>query len=115
MHTWVSRIENKFSNDNADKDKNYQAYHARAAIYHGGIFGVGVGKSAIKQTLPQSVSDFIYVIVIRRIRLDRCSNAFVYLYYDDLPNDENYLSSSGIRAENVCDGNYANVFCTGFG
>ena len=69
VHTWVSRIENKFSNDNADKDKNYQAYHARAAIYHGGIFGVGVGKSAIKQTLPQSVSDFIYVIVIEEYGL----------------------------------------------
>ena len=62
-------VENKFSNDNADKDKNYQAYHARAAIYHGGIFGVGVGKSAIKQTLPQSVSDFIYVIVIEEYGL----------------------------------------------
>ncbi|MCT3860457.1 FtsW/RodA/SpoVE family cell cycle protein [Elizabethkingia anophelis] len=69
VHTWKSRIE-AFSKkkDEAlteeDKAKNYQVMQAKAAIVHGGAIGMGPGKSALKQTLPQSVSDFIFAIIV---------------------------------------------------
>lgn len=71
VHTWMSRIEvffdgkkvNEIENE-ADKAKNYQVNQAKAAIVHGGFNGIGPGKSALKQTLPQSVSDFIFAIIV---------------------------------------------------
>ena len=76
VHTWRSRIET-FSNtskiDNREdenlKAKNYQVNQAKAAIVHGGILGVGPGKSALKQSLPQSVSDFIFAIIVEEYGL----------------------------------------------
>lgn len=71
VHTWMSRIET-FTNskkttdveDESIKAKNYQVMQAKAAIVHGGFQGIGPGKSALKQTLPQSVSDFIFAIIV---------------------------------------------------
>ena len=71
VHTWMSRIET-FSNskkttdveDETLKAKNYQVMQAKAAIVHGGITGMGPGKSALKQMLPQSASDFIFAIIV---------------------------------------------------
>lgn len=60
-HTWKSRIEN-FMND--DGIETYQVQHAKAAINRGMPYGVGPGKSAFKQTLPQSSSDFIFAIIV---------------------------------------------------
>ncbi len=71
VHTWMSRIETFTSSKaNADvedesvKAKNYQVMQAKAAIVHGGITGMGPGKSALKQMLPQSASDFIFAIIV---------------------------------------------------
>ncbi|WP_226063638.1 FtsW/RodA/SpoVE family cell cycle protein [Kaistella polysaccharea] len=69
VHTWMSRVETftkKESqiDDEADKAKNYQIMQAKAAIVHGGIAGMGPGKSALKQMLPQSASDFIFAIIV---------------------------------------------------
>ncbi len=71
VHTWMSRIET-FTNskkttevdDENLKAKNYQVMQAKAAIVHGGITGMGPGKSALKQMLPQSASDFIFAIIV---------------------------------------------------
>ncbi|AYO58676.1 cell division protein FtsW [Chryseobacterium sp. 6424] len=71
VHTWMSRVE-VFMNSNKesqveneiDKAKNYQVMQAKAAIVHGGITGMGPGKSALKQMLPQSASDFIFAIIV---------------------------------------------------
>lgn len=72
VHTWMSRIET-FSatktqktetETEAMKAKNYQVMHAKAAIVHGGLTGMGPGKSALKQMLPQSASDFIFAIIV---------------------------------------------------
>lgn len=76
VHTWMSRIET-FSNskkgvqveDEAEKAKNYQVMQAKAAIVHGGITGMGPGKSALKQMLPQSASDFIFAIIVEEYGL----------------------------------------------
>lgn len=71
VHTWMSRVEvfmnskseNQVENE-IDKAKNYQVMQAKAAIVHGGITGMGPGKSALKQMLPQSASDFIFAIIV---------------------------------------------------
>ena len=71
VHTWMSRVET-FTNskktteveDESLKAKNYQVMQAKAAIVHGGITGMGPGKSALKQMLPQSASDFIFAIIV---------------------------------------------------
>ncbi len=72
VHTWMSRIEtftsskakNADVDDEALKAKNYQVMQAKAAIVHGGVTGMGPGKSALKQMLPQSASDFIFAIIV---------------------------------------------------
>lgn len=71
VHTWMSRIEtfvapkdvNQIETE-ADKAKNYQVMQAKAAIVNGGFTGKGPGKSALKQMLPQSASDFIFAIIV---------------------------------------------------
>ena len=69
VHTWMSRVETFTKKDSqvedeVDKAKNYQVMQAKAAIVHGGITGMGPGKSALKQMLPQSASDFIFAIIV---------------------------------------------------
>ena len=39
------------------------------AIVHGGLLGVGPGKSALKHSLPQSASDFIFAIIVEEYGL----------------------------------------------
>ncbi len=74
LDTWQSRIESYFSSDdNANEiridDKNYQKTQAKIAIAKGGLFGFRPGKSVQKNFLPQSVSDFIYAIIIEEYSL----------------------------------------------
>ncbi len=86
VHTWMSRIET-FTNSKkgneieseADKAKNYQVMQAKAAIVHGGITGMGPGKSALKQMLPQSASDFIFAIIVEEYGL--FGAAFLIIMY----------------------------------
>ena len=47
LNTWISRIEN-FFNPSQSKDGNYQIERAKIAIASGGITGMGVGKSIMK-------------------------------------------------------------------
>jgi len=74
VETWSSRIETFFKKDDGvlteeEKTKNYQVMQAKAAIIHGGAIGTGPGKSALKQSLPQSVSDFIFAIIVEEYGL----------------------------------------------
>lgn len=62
VDTWKSRVENFIGGENVEE--SYQNKHAKAAIVQGGLLGKGPGKSALKQTLPQSSSDFIFAIII---------------------------------------------------
>ncbi|MEC5394081.1 FtsW/RodA/SpoVE family cell cycle protein [Bergeyella sp. RCAD1439] len=77
VHTWMSRMETFTAaktnasdiDSEAMKTKNYQVMQAKAAIVHGGLSGQGPGKSALKQMLPQSASDFIFAIIIEEYGL----------------------------------------------
>tara|TARA_B100000953_G_scaffold49317_1_gene37806 strand:- start:6111 stop:7295 length:1185 start_codon:yes stop_codon:yes gene_type:complete len=61
IDTWTNRIENYLGSDGAES--NYQIVRAKSAIANGSVFGVGAGKSTMKNLLPQSTSDFIYAII----------------------------------------------------
>ena len=68
IDTWVSRIEN-FSSPVEGGSGNYQIERAKIAIATGGVTGLGVGKSVMKNFLPQSSSDFIYAIIVEEFGL----------------------------------------------
>ena len=68
IDTWMSRIEN-FSSPVEGGAGNYQVERAKIAIATGGITGLGVGKSVMKNFLPQSSSDFIYAIIVEEFGL----------------------------------------------
>ena len=61
VDTWTSRVENYLKSDNGEEE--YQITRAKSAIANGVVFGVGAGKSTMKNLLPQSTSDFIYAII----------------------------------------------------
>jgi len=68
LDTWQHRIENYLQPDDVNPDvisqKNYQQVHAKIAIAKGGLVGFRPGKSVEKNFLPQSVSDFLFAIII---------------------------------------------------
>ena len=68
VDTWISRIEN-FSSPVEGGAGNYQVERAKIAIATGGVTGLGVGKSVMKNFLPQSSSDFIYAIIVEEFGL----------------------------------------------
>ncbi|MEX0275490.1 MAG: FtsW/RodA/SpoVE family cell cycle protein [Flavobacteriaceae bacterium] len=67
VDTWVSRIESFWNPEDTEAD--YQIERAKIAIASGGLVGKGPGKSAQKNFLPQSSSDFIYAIVVEEYGL----------------------------------------------
>lgn len=67
IDTWVSRLEN--FNGSEDSRGSYQIERAKTAIATGGLFGLGAGKSVMKNFLPQSSSDFIYAIIVEEFGL----------------------------------------------
>ncbi|MDG1343428.1 MAG: FtsW/RodA/SpoVE family cell cycle protein [Flavobacteriaceae bacterium] len=78
VDTWVSRIENFSSSENSEN--NYQILRAKSAIASGMVFGVGAGKSSMKNILPQSTSDFIYAIITEEYgTVGAISILFLYL------------------------------------
>ncbi|MDC1080521.1 FtsW/RodA/SpoVE family cell cycle protein [Flavobacteriaceae bacterium] len=68
VDTWISRIEN-YKQPTAAGSDNYQVERAKIAIATGGVTGLGVGKSVMKNFLPQSSSDFIYAIIVEEFGL----------------------------------------------
>ncbi|MFP2997390.1 FtsW/RodA/SpoVE family cell cycle protein [Spongiivirga sp. MCCC 1A20706] len=62
VDTWISRIENFV--DGEDTEADYQIEKAKIAIATGGPIGKGPGKSVQKNFLPQSISDFIFAIIV---------------------------------------------------
>lgn len=68
VETWKNRIE-RFKNPSGNTLEEWQETNAKAAIVEGGQFGKGPGKSAIKHTLPQASSDFIYAVIVEEYGL----------------------------------------------
>ena len=68
VEVWKERIENYLSGK-GDTDDDYQTNQAKIAISTGGLFGKAPGKSAQRNMLPQSNSDFIFAIIIEEYGL----------------------------------------------
>jgi len=68
VQVWKNRIEHFFSSK-GDEDGDYQSNQAKIAISTGGLFGKAPGKSAQRNMLPQSNSDFIFAIIIEEYGL----------------------------------------------
>jgi cell division protein FtsW len=68
VQVWKNRIEHFFSGQE-DADGDYQSNQAKIAISTGGLFGKAPGKSAQRNMLPQSNSDFIFAIIIEEYGL----------------------------------------------
>lgn len=68
VEVWKERIENYLSGK-GDTDDDYQSNQAKIAISTGGLFGKAPGKSAQRNMLPQSNSDFIFAIIIEEYGL----------------------------------------------
>ena len=67
VDTWFSRMESFWASE--DVQEGYQIEKVKMAIARGGIFGAGSGKSVMKNSLPQSSSDFIFAIIIEEYGL----------------------------------------------
>ena len=68
VQVWKNRIEHFFVSK-GDEDADYQSNQAKIAISTGGLFGKAPGKSAQRNMLPQSNSDFIFAIIIEEYGL----------------------------------------------
>lgn len=70
ISTWKSRIENYVSFVSGGENVEvYQNQQANIAIAHGGLFGLGPGKSEQRNFLPLGYADFIFAIVIEEYGL----------------------------------------------
>jgi cell division protein FtsW len=59
--------------ENCNMDACYQLLQGRSAIYEGGWFGVGLGKSALKwDWLPNPDNDFIFAVVAEELGVVGC-------------------------------------------
>lgn len=66
MPTWKARFERADDDlvNSKINDKNLQAQYGHMAVANGGFIGKFVGRSQIRDFLPQAYSDFIYAIII---------------------------------------------------
>jgi cell division protein FtsW len=78
--TWIKRVQTfMYPKKDAANDDHYQANQAKIAIAKGRFIGLGPGKSEQRNFLPDSFSDFIYVIVIEEYGF--VGGAFMVLLY----------------------------------
>jgi cell division protein FtsW len=68
-HLYITRIDTFLHPEKVDKDKAFQANHAKIAIATGGILGKGPGNSVERNYLPESYSDEIYAIIVEEYGL----------------------------------------------
>lgn len=68
---WQQRIITYWKKDSLPTGKvdDYQRAHASLAVYSGGLWGKGPGRSTQRYYLPQSYSDFAYSILIEEYGL----------------------------------------------
>lgn len=76
--TWKNRVLNKMEND-TDVLANAQSLNAELAIYHGSIFGQGVGDGKLKEYLPEAYADFYYASFVEEF--GSISAIFLVLLY----------------------------------
>ena len=79
VHTFKERIDDfVYGDDNAELGTT-QADYAKLAIYEGGMFGKGPGRSEVSNYMEAAYNDFIYAIIIEEYGL--FGGFFVALLY----------------------------------
>jgi cell division protein FtsW len=79
--TWVSRVDSYLNTEDVKTlDQDYQQQQALVAIYNGGFWGVGPGKSIQRNILPYSSSDFIFAIMVEEYGLILGAIFIILLY-----------------------------------
>jgi cell division protein FtsW len=70
----LARLTTFLNPENCDLGSCYQLLQGRSAIYEGGWFGVGLGKSALKwDWLPNPSNDFIFAVVAEELGVIGCT------------------------------------------
>jgi cell division protein FtsW len=70
----LERLTTFLNPENCIQGPCYQLMQARAAIYEGGWFGVGLGKGTLKWNwLPEADNDFIYAVVAEELGVVGCA------------------------------------------
>jgi cell division protein FtsW len=70
----LARLTTFLNPENCDLGSCYQLLQGRSAIYEGGWFGVGLGKSALKwDWLPNPSNDFIFAVVAEELGVVGCT------------------------------------------
>jgi cell division protein FtsW len=70
----LARLTTFLNPENCDLGSCYQLLQGRSAIYEGGWFGVGLGKSALKwDWLPNPSNDFIFAVVAEELGVIGCA------------------------------------------
>ena len=64
VHTFKERIDDFIYGDDHSKEGTTQADFAKLAIYEGGLFGKGPGRSEVSNYMEAGYNDFIYSIII---------------------------------------------------
>jgi len=64
VHTFKQRIDDFVYGDKDSKEGTTQADFAKLAIYEGGLFGKGPGRSEVSNYMEAGYNDFIYAIII---------------------------------------------------
>lgn len=77
--TWESRIESFLNNEK--KEEAYQLKRSKMAIALGGLTGKGFGKSAMRNHIPYSYSDFIFAIILEEAGLILGGGILIFLYF----------------------------------
>lgn len=79
VHTFKERIDDYVYGDNDAKLGTTQADYAKLAIYEGGMFGKGPGRSEVSNYMEAAYNDFIYSIIIEEY--GAVGGIFVVLLY----------------------------------
>ena len=69
MHTVKGRIERFIHGDPTAEKGITQADYAKLAIYEGGIFGKGPGRSDVSNYMAAAYNDFIFAIIVEEYGL----------------------------------------------
>lgn len=64
VHTFKERIDDFVYGDDNEAQGTTQADYAKLAIYEGGMFGKGPGRSEVSNYMEAAYNDFIYSIII---------------------------------------------------
>jgi cell division protein FtsW len=79
VHTFKERIDDFVSGDDDAELGTTQADYAKLAIYEGGTFGKGPGRSEVSNYMEAAYNDFIYAIIIEEYGI--VGGFFVALLY----------------------------------